>query len=173
MEKKIQLRALELDDVDLLLAWENDRETWFVSQTVQPFSRYAIEQYVVDAVQNDIFATRQLRMIVEETETQNAVGLIDLFDFNPQHHRAGIGVLISKSERNKGYAGEALQQLCAYAKEVLNLHQVFCNITEDNESSIKLFKNQGFEQCGRKKDWFLRDGKWIDELMFQKKLNEK
>jgi len=49
----------------------------------------------------------------------------------------------------------------------LNLHQIYCNIGEDNNESISLFKVRGFIQAGIKKDWNLRNNEWKDELFFQ------
>ncbi len=59
--------------------------------------------------------------------------------------RAGIGILIKdEKDRNKGIGTEALQLLINYCFIHLNLHQLYCNISEDNKASIKLFKKQGF-----------------------------
>ena len=44
--KTLKLRALELSDVDLLYKWENNTSIWNVSNTLVPFSRESIEQFV-------------------------------------------------------------------------------------------------------------------------------
>jgi len=98
---------------------------------------------------------------------EETIGSIDLFDFDPFHRRAGVGILIIAPERNKGYASEALDLLKNYAFHLLDLHQLFCNIGSDNQNSIDLFRKQGFEECGRKKDWIWHKGTWHDELIFQ------
>ena len=56
----IHLRAIEPTDVDCLYQWENDPESWKVSDANAPLSRYAIEQFVLNSHQ-DIYTTRQLR----------------------------------------------------------------------------------------------------------------
>ena len=74
-------------------------------------------------------------------EESRTIGCLDIFDFDPNHLRAGIGILIAdKSNRKKGYASEALEILTEYCFHSLNLHQLYCNITIENESSLLLFQ---------------------------------
>lgn len=164
---KIRFRALEPDDIDLLYEWENDAKIWDVSNTFEPFSKYILAKYIKES-QRDIYESKQVRMIIETLEGK-AVGAIDLFDFDPFHFRAGVGILIhDEKDRKLGYANDALQLLCSYATNYLRLHQLFANITADNLASIQLFKNNGFELTGTKKDWRRTLVGWKNELMFQK-----
>jgi len=165
----IRFRAIEPDDIDLLYKWENDTEIWDVSNTYEPFSKYILAKYIKDS-QRDIYESRQTRMIIETLEGI-PVGAIDLFDFDPFHFRAGVGILIhDEKDRKLRYATNALQLLCNYASQYLRLHQMYANITEDNQASIQLFTNNGFELCGTKKDWRNTLDGWKTELMFQKVL---
>jgi diamine N-acetyltransferase len=164
---KIRFRALEPDDIDLLYDWENNTEIWEVSNTYEPFSKYILAKYIKES-QRDIYESKQVRMVIETLEGQ-PVGAIDLFDFDPFHFRAGVGILIhDEKDRKLGYATDAIQLLCKYASSHLRLHQLFANIAEDNQASIQLFKNNGFELCGTKKDWRNTQEGWKAELMFQK-----
>jgi len=164
--KKISLRALEPTDVDILYKWENDTGVWNVSNTIEPFSRFVLEQYIMNSHQ-DIYTSKQLRLIIENIESGVAIGTIDLFDFDPVNMRAGMAILICSEERNKGYASETLELMIDYSFQTLHLHQLYCNISIDNVASIQLFKKKGFHQIGIKKDWLFRENKWIDEYMFQ------
>jgi len=166
--EKIRLRALEPTDIDILYNWENDHKVWHLSNTVTPFSRYLLEQYVINSDQ-DIYTAKQLRLMIDKTEDDEIVtiGAIDLFDFDPVNHRAGVGILITKNERKKGYAQEALKILTKYCFDILQLHQLYCNITVDNKTSLTLFKKQKFEVIGIKKDWLYIHNKYIDEYILQ------
>ncbi len=165
----VKLRALEPTDVDLLYAWENDTTIWEVSNTLAPFSRFQIEEYVLNAHQ-DIFTAKQLRLMVELAEPGKdpiPAGTIDLFDFDPLHHRAGVGILIREPYRAKGVALEAMTAFIQYAFNTLHLHQLYCNISPDNATSLHLFEKLGFEKCGIKKEWVHDGQRWQDEWMFQ------
>ena len=146
-------------------------EIWKVSNTITPFSKYILAKYIENS-NLDIWETKQLRLVIE-AKTQSSlmyvpVGLIDLFDFDPFHLRAGVGILIAnKEERNKGYASEALKLLTRYSFETLQLHQLYCNIESTNTISIQLFKSAGFLPVGTKREWLKTLSGYSDELMLQ------
>ncbi|QOD61862.1 GNAT family N-acetyltransferase [Polaribacter haliotis] len=164
--KNINLRALEPEDLEFLFQIENDESFWEVSHTQTPFSKFVLKQYLENA-HLDIYEAKQLRLIIEENSSEKAIGTIDLFDFNPQHKRAGIGILIHPDFQKNGFASEALSLLISYAFSHLNLHQLYANITVDNAKSISLFKKYHFKKIGVKKDWILSEGKYKDEILFQ------
>jgi len=164
---KVLLRALEQDDLDNLYSWENNPENWKVSQTLAPFSRKLLKKYL-ETAHLDLFQIKQLRLVIELQETNTPIGLIDLFDFDPFNQRAGLGILIGrKDERQKGYAGEALNILLDYCFSILILNQVYCSILVSNEMSHNLFLNAGFKLTGTKKSWIKTSSGWEDEHFFQ------
>lgn len=161
------LRALEPEDLDYIYRVENDTAIWEASHTQTPYSRFLIRQYLENAHQ-DIYEAKQLRLLIEEMATQRPLGLIDLFDFDPQHRRAGVGILVSDAtERGKGIGTEALGLLVGYAFRTLHLHQLYANIDPENEASIRLFTTFGFASCGLKREWNLRNGRYRDEALYQ------
>jgi diamine N-acetyltransferase len=165
---KVHIRALEPSDAGILYRWENDTSVWHLSTTIVPFSFYSIEQYIINST--DLYAHRQLRFMIDKLnglDRPKTIGAIDIFEFEPVHMRAGIGILIEDDYRGKGYASEALDLLISYAFSTLQLHQVFCNISPENQESLNLFKSKGFELVGVKKDWNKIKNTWHDECLFQ------
>ncbi|TXK50867.1 GNAT family N-acetyltransferase [Pontibacter qinzhouensis] len=162
------LRALEPVDLDFLYTLENDTRVWQVGNTLMPYSRFVLEQYLENAAL-DIFTVKQLRLVIC-THNHKAVGAIDLFDFEPLHQRAGIGIVIAGPERGKGYAAEALQVLLEYGRQILQLHQVYCSVTADNEASLHLFQKAGFAEIGVRRQWLRTPTGWQDVVDFQKLL---
>ncbi|MBR2629135.1 MAG: GNAT family N-acetyltransferase [Alistipes sp.] len=164
-----RLRALEPQDIDVMYGWENDTDLWRVSGTMAPFSRHSLMRFIEEQ-QYDIYALRQQRLVIEADVDgeARAVGAIDLFDFDPQNLRAGVGVVISAEYRERGYAKDALNILKHYAKVVLHLHQLWCGIGADNKASIRLFQGAGCVECGRRREWILTSKGSIDEILMQK-----
>ena len=162
----ITLRALEPEDLDFLFSTENNSDFWEVSSTQTPFSKFLLKKYLANA-QQDIYEARQLRLVIMDTTTNEILGLVDLFDFNPQHQRAGVGILILKKYQNKGFASEALKIITKYAFSSLNLHQVFANIPASNANSIALFEKLKFIKIGRQKDWIFSEGSFKDVHIYQ------
>ena len=163
----IYLRALEPEDLEFLYGLENNESVWEVSNTTSPYSKFILTQYLENSYK-DIYEAKQLRLVICTSDSNQAIGCIDLFDFEPKHKRVGVGIIISsKNDTQKGYATEALQLICSYAFTHLNLHQVYANITEDNLSSISLFEKTKFKRGGTKTDWINSFGKLKNELFYQ------
>jgi diamine N-acetyltransferase len=115
----------------------------------------------------DIYETKQLRLIIENWEKQ-PVGAIDLFDFDPYHQRAGVGILIHNYEdRHRGFASDALEALKDYVITSLGLKQLYANIAADNKQSIRLFEKAGFVKTGVKQSWLKTSTGWKDEFLYQ------
>jgi diamine N-acetyltransferase len=163
----IYLRALEPEDLEFVYAIENNESVWEVSNTQTPYSRFLINQYLENAHQ-DIYEAKQLRLAICLNDSQEAIGLIDLFDFDPKNSRAGVGLVIADlSSRNKGIGSEALELVINYSFQQLQLHQLYANIGSDNEISLQLFTKFGFQKIGIKKDWIKVNNRFKDELFFQ------
>ncbi|MEO9893500.1 GNAT family N-acetyltransferase [Aurantibacter sp.] len=163
----IYLRALEPSDLEFLYELENNPEIWEVSGTITPYSKQVLKLYLENA-HRDIYDVKQLRLCICHNSGK-LLGLIDLFDFDPKNKRAGMGIIIVQKEyRNKGIGSAAINLMCEYAFDVLNLHQLFANVASDNEPSIKLFEKMGFEQVGVKKDWIYSIEGFKNEILFQK-----
>lgn len=168
-KEDVRLRALEPADVDLLYNWENQMELWAVSNTLTPFSKSQLQKYIQHA-SLDIFQTKQLRLLIEQANADNTfspAGMIDLFDFDPYHQRAGVGIMVHESFRNKGLAHQALEIFIAYCFSHLGLHQLYCSISVDNKASLTLFEKSGFGLVGIKKDWRKTPSGYIDEALLQ------
>ncbi len=165
--ERIKLRAIEPSDVDLILDWENDTDNWEVSGTLAPFSREIISKYVSNA-HLDIYQAGQLRLMIDELSTGKTIGTIDIFDFEPFHQRAGLGILIAnKDNRNNGYASETLKLVVDYCFNHLGLQQLYCNILSDNEISLKLFQKAGFTINGTQKKWIKSGSDFKDQYFLQ------
>ena len=159
------MRAAEPKDASLIYKWENDQEIWRVSETYMPYSLYQIEEFLLN--NRDLFSVRQIRFIIERKEDNKNIGCIDLYDFDPIHLRAGVGILLQKEFRKQGYAQEALQLLLNYTFNTLMLKQVYCLIDVLNTDSINLFTKIGFTQCGLRKEWIRTPNGFIDEIELQ------
>ena len=165
--KDIKLRALEPEDLELLYEWENNDSNWLISNTISPFSKYILKRYLENSHKN-IYETGQLRLMIDHIPDKITIGTIDIFDFDPFHNRAGLGILIAdEAYRRKGYASMALTCLIEYCFKTLRLHQLYCNILANNCESMDLFKKQGFVQTGQKKDWIKTSDNYFDEYFFQ------
>jgi diamine N-acetyltransferase len=148
----IALRALEPSDADLLYHWENNRDLWSVSFTQVPFSRFILEEFT-NASYSDIYTNKQLRLMINKLNSSETIGIIDLFEFDPQHLRVSVGIYIHVAFRKKRFALESIELIKDYCFNTLLLKQLYVHINQSNLASIALFEKAGFEKCGLKKFW--------------------
>ena len=163
---------MEPGDIDAVYRWENDPAVWTYSAAHQPFSRHALQQFIDESSGSDIYTARQLRLmadtVVTDSKPATTIGCIDLYDFDPYHRRAAIGLLVDSAQRGKGYGTAMLAELEVFAAEHLNLHQLHSIVAADNTQSIKLFTQAGYTKCGTLRDWMASAQGWTDAFVFQK-----
>ena len=138
--KNIILRPLQDSDLDFLFEVENNTENWQFGSEKKEYNKQELLDYIANA-KTDITVAKQYRFVIDLNSTP--IGFIDLFDYTTDS--AGVGVIITKDYRNKGFAKEALNLLADYAFVILDINQLYCSITKDNLASIKLFTSCGFE----------------------------
>jgi len=145
--KNIVLRPLQNSDLDFLFDIENNTENWQFGSEQKQYNKQELLEYIANA-KTDITVANQYRFVIDLNSTP--IGFIDLFNYTTDS--AGVGVIISKSYRKKGFAKEALNLLSEYAFFILGTKHLYCSITKDNLASIKLFASCGFELEKEEKD---------------------
>lgn len=163
---KVVLRAMEPEDLEPLYALENNREVWNVSNTNVPYSRYVLHDYIANAT-NDIYSDGQVRLIIEN-ESHELIGMVDVFDFNAQHRRAEVSIVVRKEYQRKGYAATAIDKILDYSLRILHLHQLYAVVAEDNAASLGLFLKKGFQMHNKLKEWLFDGVKYSDAIVLQK-----
>ena len=129
------------DDLDFLFKLENDTSIWSVSNTKKAYTKKQISNYIKNSSQ-DISIAKQFRLVIDLKGKQ--IGCIDLYDYEMEQKKAGIGIVITKENRNKGFAKQALLLLIDYAWNYLNMKELYAYILPDNKASLNLFLNTGF-----------------------------
>jgi len=164
-KEDISLRALEPEDLSLLLAWENNPEFWTSSQQRAPYSEYLMKQYLLE-VGKSPYEVGQLRMMI--CYKNQSIGLADFFDFDVDHRRGALGILIgAETNRGKGLAESALNLFIDYLFTAFDLQQLHVSIADGNVASLRLFEKCGFEKCGLRKQWYRQGDSFIDEHLLQ------
>lgn len=162
----IRLRAPEPEDLEVMLAFENDESIWEQGSATGPYSRYQLKRFLQES-QNDLFVDRQLRLMVV-TNSGEVAGIVDLCTFDPRHNRAEVGVVIRKEFRRRGIGRKALLLLEEHSFKLLGIHQLYALVREDNASSLSLFQSCGYTQSGCLKEWYRSGVGFRDVIVFQK-----
>ena len=162
----LMLRAIEVTDVDRVLAWENDSSQWDTTNTNAPFARKQLWDYAVN-YENNIFATGNLRLMAIEKTSGNCIGCVDIFNFNHFHNRAEVGIYIDTNHRRRGFGSHAVGIALNYACNFLGLKQIVAEVAADNLASLNMLSNCGFTKCATLKCWFRRSDSYSDGILMQ------
>ena len=167
--KDLKLRALEPEDLENLYKWENNTNLWIYGNTLTPYSKLALRNYISDTQQQDIYEAKQLRLMIEIKSSNTVIGTVDLYEFDFHHSRAGIGILIDENYRNCNYASQTLEIIREYVFYFLKINQIFAYIAVDNLQSIRLFEKSGYTRSGELLDWIRDDSQYKNVYIYQLK----
>lgn len=162
--KRIKLRAIEPEDLELLYSIENNMSVWNVGMTNVPYSKFALNEYLLN-IKYDMYADRQVRLMVDNSEGKT-IGIVDITDYDPRHNRAEVGIIIIDEYRRQGYATEVLQAVREYAKNVIHLHKLYAIIDTNNTAALNTFRKAGFNEECTLKDWLRGTDGYEDAKQF-------
>ena len=177
-------RAMEPEDLTLLFQMENRQESRISGESRIPYSYDLLKRYIENSQQETFLSSGQLRLLACQSSLGKQdgspafpsacpqaeafdIGIVDFFNYDAFCQRAEIGILVLPRFRNQGYGEKILRSAADYAKNQLNLHQLYAEILAGNTASIRIFESCGFRNCGCKKDWFRAGGQWRDVLSYQ------
>lgn len=166
-QNNILLRPLEPEDLEAFYALENDMALWETSNATVPYSKFVLRNHI-QSTQGDVFADKEVRLVIERVSDRVTLGMVDLYNFSPLHKRAEVGIVIFELYRNMGYATEALEVMCRYAFEFLAIHQLYAYVKSNNTASKLLFERNGFKLKASLADWYSNQSGFIDVHIYQK-----
>ena len=162
----VTLRALEPTDLETLYRWENDTALWTVSDTIAPYSREALWQYLENYT-GDLYAQRQLRLMIVLNDGGTPVGTVDFMNFDPLNNRAELGLFIAGEHWGRGLGRQALELLTSYARDHIGLRQLYVYIALDNEVCLSMFEAYGYRRVGVLQSWVKRGTVYRDVALLQ------
>lgn len=165
-ESEITLRAIELEDMDFVLALDNEMELWNFGDQHAPLSRFALENYIL-TYDTDPLRAGEVRLIA--CRGKKRCGIIDIFSIDPYNHTAQIGIAIEKASRRDGIGRASLEAALIYCKHHLGLYAIGATVDSGNHGATALFEKCLFSSCGCLKGWRRdKDNGRSDMIIFQK-----
>jgi len=158
--KRIQLRAVEYEDLPLIVEWRNDPKVY----------QYFYEQEPLSLVMQTAWFERSLQKrderlwMVEAIETHEAIGTVGLVHIDRRSRKAEWGrLLIYPDEyRHGGYGSEIESLILRYFFDHMNMNRLQCELFVENENVIALHKKFGFKQEGLFRQYVFKEGRYRD-----------
>ena len=164
-DSKVILRAVEPEDLELMYLLENDESLWDTSSTTVPYSAHLLKEYIKECSCN-FYKDGAVRLAIA-LPSGIAVGFINLQNYDPQHQRAEVGIVVMREFHRMGLARHSLLIMGEYAKDVLHLHQLYAYVQSDNVAARHLFHSVGYIEAGMLKHWTHCVAGWKDTVVYQ------
>ena len=162
--KKVTLRAIEEQDLELLAKWSNSPEIWHgLGGWHFPYSKLSTEQYIKNIDNNNMYNHN----FAIDTEEMGFIGTTNLMNIDWKNRNAFNGIMLGdKDSRGKGYALDVVMTIMKYAFKELGLNRLDGDMIDYNERSLDFYiRKCGWVIEGRKENWFYREGKYHDKVI--------
>lgn len=162
--ERIRLRAIEYNDLLLLVEWRNNPEIYTNFYEHEPLS-IAMQQKWFDKF---LQRTDEKFWIVETCQDSKPIGTIALVDIDWRNRKAEIGrvLIASTKHRSCGYGRELFNLLLEYAFEHLNLNRLYLDVFAENQSAVVFYRKMGLVEEGCYRQHVFAGGNYRDVLVY-------
>lgn len=162
--KLINLRAIDVGDVDRYCDWLNDREVTRHLQMRYQVSRLAEEAWIRDGTSRQMGYGTGGNFAVE-TKDGVHIGSVGFHYANPENRKATLGIVIGdKAYWSKGYGTDTMLTLMRFGFDEMNLHRIDLSVDVENERAIACYRKCGFVEEGRLRCERYSRGEYRDQL---------
>ena len=152
MPDRLELVPLDRPHLARTLEWANDPELMRLMDRKQPVSPVEHEAWFASLPRRADCAY----FAIETVDGRAHIGNVWLWDIDRRHRKAELRVVVGdRGARGKGLGAEAIDRLCRFAFEKLDLHRVYAYVLGINPSARTAFERAGFSLEGT-----LRDDRW-------------
>jgi RimJ/RimL family protein N-acetyltransferase len=162
--KLVNLRTLEMGDLDKNVEWFNDREVTRHITMKYPMPRAAEEEWL----REHTAALQSYGPVIYAIETKDGqyIGNVNFHVVQPESRKARLGITIGdKTCWSKGYGGDAIRTLVQFGFDAMNLNRVDLLVDEDNARAIACYEKVGFVHEGRMRQARYTRGRYVDHLV--------
>jgi RimJ/RimL family protein N-acetyltransferase len=160
--ERIYLRPLDKVDLDRCLRWINDPLVTATLTMRFPMSRSQEENWILSHYKNQ--SDLPLAIIVKDEDQH--IGNCGLHSIDYVNRNAEFGIMIGEVDQwGKGYASEAARLIIDYGFKQLGMHRIFLHVYSHNERAQRAYEKVGFNQEGRMRESYFRDGRYHDTLI--------
>lgn len=163
--QNLYLRKLECSDMDRTRQWLHRPDIHSKIGVQIPFTIEQQEAWFI-RLQND--STKIVFAVCQKIDDTH-IGNVSLDMIDQRHRNARLSIFIADNTlRGKGFGSQAIKLLEHYAFVVLNLHKIWCKTDAGDTKVLDFYRKLGFQQEGFLREHELKDGKFVDKVIFAK-----
>ena len=147
--EKVKLRALEMDDLDIILKHFNNLEIRQYLNSQIPMSREAERKWLEGATVQNPWRDGGMTLAIEDKKSGEFIGSVSLFDISKQHKSAEFGIAIHKPDNlGRGYGTDATRVILWIGFHILGLNSIRLITMSENVRAQKAYEKAGFTRTG-------------------------
>ena len=147
--ERVKLRALEMEDLDIIMKHFNNLELRQYLNSQIPMSRHAERQWLERSTTMDPWKDGEMTLAIENKESGEFLGTVSLFDISKQHKRAEFGIAIHKPDNlGKGYGTDTTRVMLWVGFHILGLNSIYLITMGGNVRAQKAYEKAGFKDAG-------------------------
>ena len=163
--KIVGLRAIEQSDLPQLLVWRNQPGYRKFFREYRELNSTNQIEWFKNKVLND---SCTVMFAIVDLSNNQLIGACGLCYIDWINRNADFSIYVGKDGMyiDDSYAIEAAKAMIQYAFQELNLHRLWAEIYDFDESKKAMFAKLGFlfEGCHKQTHW--TEGKWCDSLYY-------
>lgn len=160
--QQMSLDRIDAADLPMIFKWRNHPEVmgWCRQTDALHWSKHLKWfEWQADDPCTEMYAVRLF------SDKRTLTGVCGLTTIDMIAKRAEFSLYIDPEQQGKGYGEEALRKLLDKAFFTYNLNVVWGETFEPNPAQ-KMFEKVGFQFEGKRRQFYFKDGKYIDALVY-------
>jgi ribosomal-protein-alanine N-acetyltransferase len=163
--ERLLLRRLNENDVKEVLALRGNPKTMkFIPKPLAKTKEDALAHIAM--IEDKIINNIGINWGITIKGNPKIFGIIGIYKFYPENHRAEIGYMSLPKFNGQGYITEAIKTVVAYGFEQLNLHSIEAIIDPENSASERVLQKNGFVKEAHILENELWEGKFWDTVIY-------
>lgn len=163
---EVCLDTLDTEDLWQLRKWRNDPEIW----------RWTRQNDLISESQHQEWFSRQgkdptIQMYAVRNAHRTLLGACGLTSLDRTNRRAEFSLYIAPKWQGKRFGKIALQTLIRHGFKNLGLHLIWGETFAGNPA-LRMFMDIGFRFEGIRRDFYFRDGQFINAILISMKESE-
>ena len=162
----IGIRAVELDDLEIIKSWRNDEGLRRYFREYRDFSKGQILKWYEGMIHNKDFEM----FVIEDLNTSEVVGVTGLTYIDWVNRHSDVHFYIGKNSEwiDKNISPIAIKLILDYGFNYLNMNKLWVEIYEIDEKKIKFFKSNGFEIDATLREHYFYNGRYWNSHILSK-----
>lgn len=160
--KLVRLRAFDNSDLMQCLNYSNDYE---VMRGASGGILYpaTVDDEARSMSNNTSYTSGEYQFAIETLENRRFIGKCGFTKINWKNRLGELAILIGEQDcRGKGYGTDAIETLCKFGFDELNLHKIKAVVFDFNAPALRCYEKCGFQREGLLKQEMYREGAYHD-----------